>query len=226
MQSTRYEVKMTCDEINLHNVRAWINLHPDTFFEAYPPRRVNSLYFDTFARDCLNDNLIGVSKRTKLRLRWYGKDFTAVRGILELKCKSNQLGWKEHHPVPVAFDLTTLSWRTMMERLREQVDGLFAVWLSATDQPTLINSYMREYYESIDRQVRVTIDYDLVAYEQVMYPAPNLLIRAPIPKPIVIEVKSDAALHRRVSNVLSRFPLEVGRNSKYVNGVMDSLCFL
>jgi uncharacterized protein (UPF0218 family) len=85
---------------------------------------------------------------------------------------------------------------------------------------------MREYYESIDHQVRVTIDYDLIAFEQVMYTAPNLIVKAPIPKPVVVEVKSDAKLHRRVSNVLSSFPLVVGRNSKYVNGVMDSLCFL
>jgi len=217
---------MTGDEVYLGEIRAWVNLHPEAFLVAYPPRRVNSLYFDTLECDCLNDNLIGASDRAKLRFRWYGEDVTAVQGTLELKCKANQLGWKEHRPIPVTFDLTSVSWNGLMQRLREYADGPFALWLSGVDQPTLINSYMREYYESIDRQVRVTVDYDLVAYEQVMYTAPNLVVKAPIPKPVVVEVKSDEKLHRRVSNVLSSFPLQVGRNSKYVNGVMDSLCFL
>ena len=67
MQPTRYEIKMTCDEVFLGEVRAWVNLHPEVFLEAYPPRRVNSLYFDTLERDCLNDNLIGASDRAKNR---------------------------------------------------------------------------------------------------------------------------------------------------------------
>jgi hypothetical protein len=84
---------------------------------------------------------------------------------------------------------------------------------------------MREYYESLDRLVRVTIDYDQVVYEQITYPAPNVTFRAPIERRVVIEVKSDSTLHRRVSNVLSSLPLQVERNSKYVNGLIDSLRF-
>ena len=226
MKPTRYEIKSTCDDIYLPDVRAWVNLHPSAFIEAYPPRQVNSLYFDTREIDCLIDNLIGTGQRKKLRLRWYGDDYTAVQGTLELKCRSNQLGWKEHYPLPFTYDLTATSWDTLLERMREQVDGLFSIWLSYLSQPVLINSYMREYYETMDHQVRVTIDYSQVAYEQIAHLTPNLAIKAPLPGQIVVEVKADAALHRRVSNVLSSFPLQVGRNSKYVNGVLDSLCFL
>ena len=85
---------------------------------------------------------------------------------------------------------------------------------------------MREYYETMDRNVRLTIDYNQAAYEQIVHLTPNLTIKAPVPSQIVVEVKADAALHRRVSNVLSSFPLQVGRNSKYVSGVIESLCFL
>jgi hypothetical protein len=226
MQTMRYEIKMTCDEIHLPDARAWINLHPDLFSEAYPPRRVNSLYFDTYDLDSLNDNLIGSGQRQKLRLRWYGADYTAVRGVLELKCKSNQLGWKEHCPIPSTLDLTTTSWRAIIQQLRAQANDLFRIWLSYTDRALLINNYWREYYESIDRQVRVTLDYDQAAFEQITYLRPNLTVKSPVPSLIVVEVKSDATLHRRVSNVLSLFPLQVARNSKYVNGVTESLCFL
>lgn len=226
MAALRYEVKMTCSELYLPNVRAWVNMQPDAFIEAYPPRRVNSLYFDTYEVACLEQNLIGISDRAKLRFRWYGEDHSRVQGILELKCKENQLGWKEYAPIPGALDLAVTPWSALMQLLRKQASGPSGIWLSGAGQPTLLISYRREYYESRDHQVRLTIDSDLAVYEQLTHLTPNLVSKAPIPNQIVVEVKADGALHRRVSNVLSSFPLQVGRHSKYVNGVLDSFCFL
>jgi len=226
MQSRRYELKMVCAETHLPDVRAWVRIHPALFFERYPPRRVNSLYFDTLEGDCVTANLLGLSDRQKLRLRWYGKNCASVQGILELKCKESQLGWKEYFPLESTLDLTTISWPELMQHLRQEVSGPFAIWLSHIHQPLLITSYTREYYESMDRQVRATIDYDLKAYDQVRYPMPNLVCQAAIDNVVVVEVKADAQLHRRVSNILSSFPMQVVRNSKYVNGIMGSLGFL
>ncbi|MBL7201586.1 MAG: VTC domain-containing protein [Anaerolineae bacterium] len=222
----RYEVKMVCAEIYLPDVRSWVRWHPDAFAEAYPPRRVNNLYFDTYEADCVSDNLVGVSERAKVRLRWYGTDHSAVRGMLELKHKLNQVGWKERCPVPETLDLTTISWAELRQCLVGYAEGILSVWLAHADQPVLINSYTREYYESADRQVRLTVDSDQVVYAQVTYTAPNLLSRSVVESQIVIEVKAGVALHRRVSNVLSSFPLRTERHSKYVSGVLDSLSFL
>jgi len=226
MEPCRYEVKMTFSEMHLPDVRSWVRLHPDAFLEAYPPRWVNTLYFDTHGIDCLNDNLIGANERRKLRFRWYGDDCSTVRGGLELKCKVNRLGWKERCPIPLTFDLTAASWSDLVRRMRKHAHGSFAVWLSCVDQPVLIYRYMREYYESVDHLVRVTIDYDHAVYEQFTYSVPNLTVRAPVEEQNVVEVKSDATLSRRVSDVLSSLPLQVRRNSKYVNGMVGSLCFL
>jgi hypothetical protein len=226
MQSKRYELKMVCTEMYLPDVRAWVRIHPALFFERYPPRRVNSLYFDTLEGDCISANLLGLSERQKLRLRWYGEDCTSVQGVLELKCKEGQIGWKEHSPLKRTLDLTRLSWPDLMQHLREDVSGPFAIWLSHIHQPVLITSYAREYYESADRQVRVTIDYDLKAYDQVRYTTPNFTCPATIDSVVVVELKAEAQLHRRVSNILSSLPMQVVRNSKYVSGMMGSLGFL
>jgi hypothetical protein len=72
----------------------------------------------------------------------------------------------------------------------------------------------------------VTVDHNQAVYEQITYPAPNLVVKTPFRAQVVIEVKSDSGLSRRVSDVASSFPLRVGRNSKYVNGVLDSLGFM
>jgi hypothetical protein len=226
MESTRYEIKMTCDEIYLPDVRSWVQLHPDLFAEAYPSRQVNSLYFDTRDAEALNDNLIGVSERSKLRLRWYGKDYSAVQGVLELKRKVNRLAWKSYSPVPITLDLTAISWSELNQQLQQHAEGIVAAWLSFADQPMLLNSFTREYYESIDRQIRVTVDYDQKVYGQMTHLAPNLKFETPMRGQVVIEVKSDSSLYRRVSNVVTLFPLPVARNSKYVQGVLDSLGFV
>jgi hypothetical protein len=226
MESTRYEYKITCDELYLPEVRSWVRLHPSAFVEAYPPRQVNSLYFDTPQADCLHDNLMGASERRKLRFRWYGPDVSAVRGVLELKCKANQLGWKRNCPIPIIFDLAGISWADLIQQMRQHAEGIVALWLSSADQPVLLTSFVREYYESIEHQIRVTVDYAQAVYEQLTYSAPNLAIKTPHRAQVVIEVKSDSGLSRRVSDVASSFPLRVGRNSKYVNGVLDSLGFV
>jgi hypothetical protein len=225
MEPPRYEVKMSCDAVLLHQVGAWIRMHPEGFVVAYPSRQVNSLYFDSLEAGCLNDNLLGASERAKLRLRWYGQDHTRVTGHFELKSKVNQLGSKRRFPIDVTFDLSAISWQVLLHRIQEAASDDLALWVTTLRQPTLLTSYWREYYESADRMIRVTLDSDLAAYEQFTFLSPNLVHRAPTPGEIIVEVKADWKMHRRLSNVLSSLPLQVSRYSKYVSGVLDSLCF-
>jgi hypothetical protein len=225
-RSLRYEIKMAFDEVYLPQVRAALWLHPAGFAEAYPPRQVNNLYLDSTALDCLETHIDGAAERGKLRFRWYGPGYTAVRGVLELKQKVGQLGWKEYAPIAATFDLTTIAWQEWVDLIRAQAQGDAAYWLSWYDRPTLLNSYTREYYESADGEIRVTLDYGQRVYEQVMHLVPNLTVRTPVVSQAVLEVKAPSALHRRVSDVLSSLPLQVEHNSKYVSGMLDALGFV
>jgi hypothetical protein len=225
MASARYEIKMTCSETYLPDARSWVRLHPQGLVEAYPPRQVNNLYLDTRSADALNDVLVGAGERGKLRFRWYGIDDSAVRGVLELKSKSGQVRWKEFAPVPVTLDLTTISWDEWLRHLRAHAQGNVAAALLYADQPMLINRYMREYYETLDRQVRVTLDYDQRAYSQAYHVAPNLALLTPLREQVVIEVKAEPAHYQRVSDVLSAFPISTERNSKYVNALLGPVYF-
>jgi hypothetical protein len=222
----RYEIKMTCEEVYLPLVRSLILLHPAGFSEAYPPRQVNNIYLDTPALDCLNDHIDGAVERSKLRFRWYGPDHAAVRGILELKRKVGHLGWKEYSPVAATFDLTAIAWEEWLNVLREHAQDAAAHWLAWRDRPALLNNYMREYYESADGEIRITLDYDQAVYEQVMYLRPNLTLPTPVASCTVVEVKATPDQYQQVSNVLSSLPLQVEHNSKYVSGMIDALCFI
>jgi hypothetical protein len=222
----RYEIKMTFNELYLPEVRAALWLHPAGFSEAYPSRQVNNVYLDGAALECLEIHVDGAAERSKLRYRWYGPDYAAARGMLELKHKVGQLGWKEYVPIAETFDLTTITWQNWLDAIRAHTDGATAHWLSWRDRPTLLNSYMREYYASADEEIRVTVDYEQRMYEQVMCLAPNLTIATPAAERAVVEVKAPPNMHRRVSDVLSSLPLQVEQNSKYVSGMLDALGFV
>jgi hypothetical protein len=219
---TRYEVKMTCNEVYLPDLRAWLRLNREAFCHSYPERRVNNIYFDTPELDCIQDNGSGTGRRAKLRLRWYGEDLVHVRGALELKGKVAQQGWKLISD-PITLDLSSGAWCDVLPRLRAQTDGRMAMWLDALAQPVLINRYWREYYESGDRQLRITVDWDQVAYDQLSYSHPNVSAPSRDIHEIVVEVKGDGRLSKRISDLLSTFPLRTARNSKYVSGALAAL---
>jgi hypothetical protein len=219
----RYEVKLACPAEDLSEVRAWVQMHPLLFTERFIPRQVNNVYLDSLAANDLGDHLDGVGQRQKLRFRWYGEDYRAAEGALELKCRSAALGWKMTCPVPHAFDLERITWAAWMEELRACVDNQGLAWLASVERPTLINAYQREYYESIEDGVRLTIDYNVRVYDQVMHASPNLTFPLPMEPTAIVEIKAGLAVWERLPNVLARFPVRAGRYSKYVTGMLAAL---
>ncbi|MCP4544289.1 MAG: polyphosphate polymerase domain-containing protein [Chloroflexi bacterium] len=218
----RYEVKMVCDQSLLAQARSWVRMHPAGFSVAYPPRRVNSLYIDTPHLTGLNDNLRGLSLRQKLRLRWYGDEVVGIRPYLELKQKQNLLGRKERHLLPNPLDLT-LPWTETLQVIRANAGPNWQFLLQTVHQPTLLNRYQREYYVTADGTIRVTLDFDQVAYDQRLFLRPNLRVRLPIEDTVVIEIKADQEHTERLQEIAGRFPLRRSRNSKYVGGLLTAM---
>ncbi len=218
----RYEIKLTWDAHGLAQARSWIKLHPAGFVVAYPPRRVNSLYFDTLDLNSLNENLAGVIERQKLRLRWYGNLTTAVDNpVLELKQKRNQLGVKKQRQLPCKLDLA-LPWSDIIRSIRAHAGADWKTLLQTVQNPTLINSYQREYYVTADGAVRITLDYAQTAFGQRFALRPNLFARLLIPDNVVIEIKTPQDCEDRLHEIACWFPVRRSRNSKYTNSLMAS----
>ena len=221
--SARYEIKMTCDETYLPEVRSWLRLHPESFVKAYPSRQINNIYLDTFATDHLADHLAGVSNRQKLRFRWYGAQDSGVQGTLELKGRSGSLSWKKQCPIPRTFDLTETSWNEWMKEIRIHSDQKAVPWLVYIGRPTLLNRYVREYYTTFDGQIRLTVDRQMRVYDQTACQKPNLDLLIPIESRAILEVKSSPTHRQRLSDLCTALPLRVERNSKYVTGMQSLL---
>jgi hypothetical protein len=220
---SRYEIKIPLESWRGDEAEAWVRLHPAQWRVAYPPRQVNNLYFDSQSLVSLNANLSGVADRAKLRLRWYGPDLQHVEGgNLELKIKEGAVGRKKIAPVSCALDLATGTWPALVERLREALDPPATAWLDAFALPVLINRYRRAYYVTPDGGVRLTVDSDLVAYDQRPSLRPNLDRPTPLESVVVVELKAGVDAAARLSTILEHSPVRAGRFSKYVQGLVGA----
>jgi len=220
---TRYELKQAYPELYLPDVRSWIQVHPAGFRIAYPPRWINSIYFDTHGFDSFNDHISGVPVRRKLRYRWYGEDLRVARkGQMEVKNKSELAGWKLIEKLSPNIVLEKNNWANLMEEMRVASSGVIKELLSVS-RPVLLTVYYREYYVSANQQVRLTIDSNLKGYDQFLYPLPNLIFCHPSDEQMILELKSGVSQVAELVDVLSHFPVRAGRYSKYVTNIWRNL---
>ena len=217
MNDLRYEIKMLFEKERLDEARSWLLAHSDAFYEIYAARQVNNVYFDTFARDLLQQHIDGIAERAKVRFRWYGEGWQARGGQMEIKRKNGQLGNKHIVPVHNEIDFT-YSWQDAMLALKVDLPDNFRNLLDGMT-PTLINRYRREYYVSMDGVLRVTLDYNLRAFSQTFGLTPNIDFAQPQRDNLVIEMKADRDENRRIADALAQFPLYTTQNSKYLNGM-------
>ena len=72
-QGYRFERKYHVQDLPEVEIEMWIKRSPALFFECFPPRFINNIYFDTPDLSNYHENLSGQAARTKIRLRWYGE---------------------------------------------------------------------------------------------------------------------------------------------------------
>ncbi|MBT3323024.1 MAG: VTC domain-containing protein [Anaerolineae bacterium] len=217
-EKLRYEIKMVFNALRLDEVRSWVYSHSAAFRVPYPPRQVNNIYFDTLERDLMMNHLDGVAERAKVRFRWYGENWVTKGGQIETKIKKSRLGYKNTQKVSETIDISQASWTEILELLKRDSSENF-VFLLENLTPVLINQYKREYYESMDGLIRVTLDYDMHAFEQPFGFSPNTSFQQTQLNNVIIEMKSAKNNHKEIADALAEFPLYCTQNSKYLNGM-------
>ncbi len=215
----RFETKYVADGSLYHDVVHWLRMHPAGFRILYPPRWVNSVYFDNAELASYDENLAGVSRRAKLRLRWYGDKELPSRGVLEVKQRDDRLGFKQTCTVTLPSNRATLTWRSNIERMCQALPPQFRSWFREHPQAVMQNRYLRDYYLSADGAVRSTVDRRLAVYDQRYAGVPHLRRRVPIVDVTVLELKFAPELQARAAQIVKDVPLRLSRHSKYVGAV-------
>lgn len=215
---SRYERKFCPPESSVEELRVVIMRHPCCFYEQYPERVVNNVYFDTPALDCYHAHVDGLGRRSKYRLRWYGEsDRGPVSPVLEIKRRQGEVGDKLSFPLPDVQDAASLGSGTMVSGLGDGIMPETLSLLAPRLLPVLLNRYRRSYFKSACGRFRLTVD------EALSFACPGDRASALEYRGLVVELKYDQAQAGDVSAVAQAFPWRFCRFSKYVVG-MTSLC--
>jgi hypothetical protein len=211
----RLELKLPLANRTPAAVWASIRRHPAGFERLHPPRRIGNVYFDTPSFACLRTSIEGISRRLKLRLRWYGDGDVQGRGQLEWKWRAGRAGWKWTLPVAWEGPLAKQRWSELRERLREELDGRRRASFDALSRPTLVNRYRRSYFVSRDGLCRLTLDEDLAFLPQPGGLYPQLLGAITCPRVHILELKLPLDRPDAARAALQAFPYRPARFSKY-----------
>ncbi|MGD2087763.1 MAG: VTC domain-containing protein [Candidatus Aminicenantes bacterium] len=220
----RFERKFFISTLPEKQVINIIKMHPALFYEIYPPRYVNNIYLDTPGMKNYIDNVDGISKRMKIRIRWYNEHFGQIeKPTLEVKMKQGLLGRKNSYPlVPFTVDqklskeyLIEVFEKTDLPRdLKNHLCSMI---------PVLMNRYKRRYYLSADGGYRITLDSNLSYYR--LNPYLNFYLYKLTDKHnVILELKYQYDRDDFADQVTNCFPFLLTRSSKYITGI-DYLYF-
>ncbi|MBI3334512.1 polyphosphate polymerase domain-containing protein [Candidatus Pacearchaeota archaeon] len=215
----RYERKFLVHELSTHQVRHLLVMLPGIFRKLHLPRRINNIYLDSLDYRNYLDSIEGEKERMKVRIRWYGKTIGQIHPVLEIKMKHGEIGKKLSFPLHPFAVSKRLSREFLMQEvfMRSNLpDAILAELKQLT--PVLLNSYLREYYQSANKACRVTLDSEQVFIK--LHPAHNTFTqRIKDPRSTVIEIKYSQQDAELVHQMFKHLPFRLVQNSKYTYGL-------
>ena len=126
--------------------------------KTFPDRWVNNIYFDNINLDSFNQSIEGISKRTKIRLRWYGDFHNLENPSLEIKYKSGHKNMKKSVLIKDKL-IYDKSFSELFSSLigSKSLNKNFKYLLKEL-RPVVVNRYFRSYHSSANNKLRVTTD--------------------------------------------------------------------
>lgn len=219
IKNFRYECKFYVTDLTKEEIESILKHHPAIFREIYHQRFVNNIYLDSFNMRYYFDNINGLNRRLKVRIRWYGDLFGAIKNpMLELKIKHNLHVGKIIYPLKDFAMGNTLSIDSIRKIFNESpLPDILKFHLMELNF-SLLNRFERKYFLSADRKCRVTIDNNIQLYA--LKPFNNNFLHKIIDyASVIMELKYNMPHEENIDVITNRFPFRVTRSSKYALGV-------
>jgi SPX domain protein involved in polyphosphate accumulation len=213
----RYEIKIPVSSVSAGPLECVIKLNRACYTTAYPERRINNIYFDDYNHSSYYDNVDGLEKRIKYRVRWYGEKYGKIDPVLELKIKEGRTGYKKSYKLnDFIFEKTSTSNQISKIILQNQLPEEIIHSLSCKN-PVVYNSYLRKYYVSSDKKIRLTLDYN-IEYGKINTISSDILRKDDL---IILEFKFSPDDHESARRSIAEFPYRQDKNSKFVRGLIS-----
>jgi len=213
----RLEIKIPYNLDNIFSIEQSLNSIKN-LNKQFPTREINSIYFDNLNNQIARDNLSGISKRCKLRIRYYGNDKN-TNCSLEIKKKLNKFGFKKIINLNDKFCKIDLNkvFSLNTNYYKEIIADNYARNYIFNDfiHPQLLVNYSRDYF--IFNEVRITHDKNIKFKP---YGIDKLVTQNLIKDHLnVLEIKFDYDNIKDVYNILEHIPIKPKRFSKYLRGL-------
>ena len=183
---------------------------------SYPDRVIHSIYLDDHELTDYFDNISGISRRSKTRIRWYNDDTKKL--AIEIKRKKIKVSDKKIIQIenPAGTVPRCKSDFIKLVRLNRRV---LAVSQFISLFPVLEVEYGRSYFE-LAADIRMTVDHS-IRYKSLFPQQSKRWQRSPVD--VVVEFKYPVGKEDIFSHLLRNIPYRIFRHSKYVIGV-DNVC--
>lgn len=186
-------------------------------FGAGPTSSVSSIYFDDHGLASCVESLAGVSRRVKLRVRWYDTDMAQDYLFFELKRRDGRVSAKERVRLELGQRLETIRYRELVGELARRIEDHQASWLGLRGEPSMLVSYQRRHFRQDETGARITLDWGLRGYDQLGARRPNRDWPVESDGRVIVEVKVPVGDEERVSGLLHPLRVRLARSSKYVH---------
>ena len=211
--SKRYERKWVFKNVDKTTIIQNL-IDSKLFFRfQYDSRFVNSIYFDRDNLQNAQDNIDGISDREKIRLRWYGANYSSInKPVLEKKIRNNFLGSKNY------FKLSNCNNTKLTSKNLNLLTKKINTTIGRNDlKPITLVSYKREYLVSGDNNIRATVDFN-IKYKKLKNFMQNFFIKS---NDVVLELKYNANFDPFIRTYLSGIK-RIMKNSKYINSLFST----
>lgn len=182
---------------------------------------IHSIYFDDYKDTCARENVAGERKRFKYRIRYY--DNISDKLWLEKKEKNNNYCHKRKCAITLQEYMAIVNgkslevfWNTQEQLLKEFCIDI----VTKRFMPKVIINYEREAFVEIISNVRITLDCNISASDEIGQFLSGNYFRVPVmeKEKHVLEVKFDEVLPSYIKAVLQSDVLLQQSFSKYYLG--------
>lgn len=218
--ASRREIKYAFSHVDTGKLRNLLAVNCRRLVHAGDVSVVRSIYFDDARFSACRANLDGAGKRRKLRLRWYDSLVPSTEFYLEVKWRANRVTGKHRVQLRAESPLADMSYRQIRRGLEQMIPDHLARDFHKYNEPAVIVEYKREHFTT-DDGLRLTLDYDVVFYDQTGRQAISTSFPRRFEGLVVIEGKTPIGRESELRRWLHPIAPSVGRCSKYVHGCVQ-----
>jgi hypothetical protein len=216
--ASRRETKFTFDHADVGKLRRLLETRCNRVTHNHPVSVVRSIYFDDPRMSACRANLDGLGRRTKVRLRWYDSLRPGQATFLEVKWRQNRITGKHRLHLTCASDVGSLSYKQLRHAIKPCLPERFVEPFQRYRDPTVIVQYNREHFVTPDRQIRITLDYELQFYSQVGKQRISTSFATAMENFVVLEGKTPIGCESQLRRLFYPLGKRAARCSKYVHG--------